>query len=463
VVPSDRRPGEVLALAITDLDDIGGGVGAWSRGQESLRVHVAGALPGERVTVRLAHVSAHAQAGGREAWADLLDVQEASADRVSPVCPAYGSCGGCALMAASQPLQLARKRQRLTSELGRHADLVACAVDDCVASPLSLGYRNQAKFVYARPAGSGPPVFGAYAPRTHRVVDLAGCRVVEPIIEEVRRFLLDILVAAKVEPFHETRQTGILRYAVLRATSERRVLVTLVVARSPWDAGEGLAQALASACPAVHSVVLNLNPSAGNRIFGEVERVLVGPGFVDDRVGDVTVRLSSRSFFQTNRHVAARIYRDLVAAAPSGIARAVDVYAGAAPIALSLARHVEEVVAIEENPAATAAAAAAIAEHGGVAGRVRMVTGDAAEGMAQIAAADLVVLNPPRKGCAAQVLRAVARLRPRCLAYVSCDPGTLARDLAVLVAGGGRLERLVPYDMMPHTPHVESLAHLTFA
>jgi 23S rRNA (uracil1939-C5)-methyltransferase len=209
-------------------------------------------------------------------------------------------------------------------------------------------------------------------------------------------------------------------------------------------------------------VVLNLNPTTGNRILGDEEQLLAGAPCVEDRLGAVTVRLCSRSFFQTNRQVAARIYRDIVAAIPGRVARAVDVYSGAAPIALSLAPVADEVVAIEDNPAATAAAAASIAEQGGLAGRVRMVTGDAAQCLVAVPSADLVVLNPPRKGCAPEVLAAVVRLRPQVVAYLSCDPATLASDLDVLARSGARILRVTPYDMMPHTPHVETLALMAY-
>jgi 23S rRNA (uracil1939-C5)-methyltransferase len=294
------------------------------------------------------------------------------------------------------------------------------------------------------------------------VVDLAGCQVVEPVLDEARQALLDALVAYAVQPFDEILRTGVLRYGVLRATESGQVMATLVTARCDWAAAKAVALALCQRCPAVTSVILNVNESSGNALFGEQERVLVGQPSVEDTLAGVRVRLSSRSFFQANRQVASRIYRDIVAALPPGIARAVDVYAGACGIALSLAARVGDVVAIEENPMATQAAAEFLAEHGADTGRVRVVTGDAARCLADISDAGFVVLNPPRKGCSPEVLAAVTRLRPQTLAYLSCDPRTLARDLAVLAAAGAQVVRVTPYDMMPHTPHVETLALVRF-
>jgi 23S rRNA (uracil1939-C5)-methyltransferase len=173
------------------------------------------------------------------------------------------------------------------------------------------------------------------------------------------------------------------------------------------------------------------------------------------------VRLGPRSFAQANRLVAGRAYQDIVAAAArlGSIDRVVDAYAGAGGIALALAPLAREVVAIEENPAACATAQAFLAERGP--GRnVRIVIGDVADHLAQVGTAELVVLNPPRKGCSPAVLEAVVQLRPRLVAYLSCSPDSLARDLAALARLGLRTVSVTPYDMLPHTPHVEALALL---
>ena len=455
------RPGDEFEATCTALDENGAGLAQSVSGSETLRVHVAGGLPGERVRVRLAHVSVHRDGSEREAWASLAIVLAASAQRVEAPCPAHGACGGCPLMHLAYPAQLDWKRARLLEQFARHPDLATLSVDACVPSPRTLGYRNQAKYVYGRSSDSGRPVLGAFAPRSHDVVDLAGCQVVEPILDEVRQALLAILIENAVEPFDEVLRTGVLRYAVLRATALGQVMATLVTARPEWSAAEAVARALCQRCAAVTSVVLNVNQSAGNALLGEQERVLVGEASVEDTMADVRVRLSSRSFFQTNREVASQIYRKIVAVAPDGMARAVDVYAGACGIALSLAAKASDVVAIEENPAATQAAANFLAEQGTA--RVRVVTGDAAHCLADIRAADFVVLNPPRKGCGADVLAAVARLRPQVLSYLSCDPRTLARDLAALVGAGAQIVKVTPFDMMPHTPHVETLALVRFS
>ncbi len=455
---ADRFEAEIVGL-----DESGAGVAEVADGGESLLLHVTGALPGERIAGRITFRSVHVKSARREAWADLEALVRSSPNRVTPECPAQGKCGGCAIMHLSYQAQLAWKRTRVCEEFAKHPTLASVEVAPCVPSPATFGYRNQAKYIYARcqDGDVGDVVLGAYAPRSHDVVDLAGCRVVEPILDQAREVLLGVLRACAVEPFHEVRRTGTLRYAILRANRDGRVLATLVAASAEWDRAQSVAEDFACKLPALAGVVLNVNPAAGNALLGGEEHLLVGQPSIDDEMGDVRVRLAARSFFQANREVGSRIYRDLVAGLRGDFHRAVDAYAGAGGIALSLVARAKEVVAVEANAAATTVALAAWDRPDFCGNRPRVITGDAAAGLAAIDAADLVVLNPPRKGCSEAVLAEVRRLSPRSVVYLSCDPRTLARDLAILARAGATITRAIPYDMMPHTPHVETLVTLS--
>jgi 23S rRNA (uracil1939-C5)-methyltransferase len=451
--PAGLRPGDRIEVEGAGLDERGAGLADTG----AHRVHVAGLLPGERAAAIVEHVSVHQVAGRRDAWARLESaVAVGSPDRVAPVCPAHGPCGGCPLQHLAYPAQVRWKGERVAEALTRHPSLAAVPVAPCRPAPRPLGYRNQAKYVYGPDHRSGQLVLGAYLPRSHAVVDLAGCRVVEPVLDQVAAELRDLLEAHGVPPFDEVRRTGLLRYVVLRANAAGQVLVALVAARA-WPEASALAAELRDRRPAVSGVVLNVNAGAGNALFGDEERTLAGQPRLEDEIGPVRVGLEARSFFQLNREVAGAAYEDLRAAAAAlgPIERAVDAYAGAGGIAFCLLGLAREVVAIEENPAATAAAAEFARQRGLP---VRFETGDAAELLGRIPAADLVVLNPPRSGCAPEVLLALGRLRPRLVAYLSCHPGTLARDLEVLGGLGFAAREIRPYDMLPHTPHVEALA-----
>ncbi|MDB4965058.1 MAG: methyltransferase [Myxococcales bacterium] len=420
---------------------------------EGVRVHVAGALPDEEIDATVAHMSPHRP----DVWAVLAAIAVPSPSRVAPVCPAYGACGGCVLEHMSYARQLEWKQAHVEAALA--AAHVEAAVAACVPSPRPLGYRNKSKLVFAVD-DLGHPILGAYAPRSHRVIDLSGCRVAEAPLDEVATALRELLLRHGVRAYDERTGEGLLRYAILRVSHLGQVLVTLVTAGEPFPDGEALADELRHTRPEVIGVVQNINRTRGNTLYGDEERSLSGELHLTDRVGAVQLRLSSTAFFQVNRDVAARIYADLTeAAALTGQERVVDAYAGVGGIALTLARGAAEVIGIEEHPRAVAdAQASALLNH---AVRARFVVGDVEQTLAGLGAADVVVLNPPRRGCAPKVLQAVAAMKPRLVAYVSCAPDTLARDLVILRQLGLRTHSVVPYDMLPQTPHVESLAVLT--
>jgi 23S rRNA (uracil1939-C5)-methyltransferase len=452
------KPGQTLDLDCDGLDDDGAATGD----RAGVRLHVAGALPGERVTARVAHVSNHQP----EAWASLIEIVAASPERRPPACRAYGACGGCVLQHFDYAGQLRWKTERVRTLMAAQADLALAQtpVADCVPSPRALGYRNRSKLVCARGDGDGDGaqsalVLGAFAPRSHQVVDLGGCRIAEAPLDEVAQALRPILAAADVAPYDERTMTGDLRYVILRVNQRGEVLATLVTARPAWPAARAVTEALRAARPEVIGVVQNVNPSRGNAIYGSAELTLGGRPTLEDAVGGVRVRLSSRAFFQANRQVAALAYAAIAAAvAPAASERVVDAYAGVGGIALTLAPAAREVIGVEEHAAAVDDAVASAALNG--VGNATFLPGDAARRLRELERAEVVILNPPRKGCQAAVLAEVARLLPRRIAYLSCDPRTLARDLGDLGRRGYRALGLMPFDMLPHTPHVEVLAIL---
>jgi len=449
-------PGTQLRVAVDDLDDEGAGRGIASAGPDlpPFELRVAGALPGEIVRARIEHVSNHRAL----AWATLLSIETAAPTRVAPACAAYGRCGGCLLQHFDYPAQVAWKERALRTLVAEQPALAGVPVRAAVASPAPLGYRNKSKLVPARPLG-GRLVLGAYAPRSHQVVDLAGCAIAQPPLDEVAATLREVLDEHDVSPYDEQRLTGILRYVVLRASADGDVLAVLVTASDAFAAGTAVAAALRARRPEVRGVVHNVNRSRGNALFGRDEVTLAGERTLADVIGPVRLCVSPQAFFQANRAVAALAYRaiaDAVAPRPADVV--VDAYAGIGGIALGLAPHVTRVVGIEEHPAAVEDAVVSAAWNGVT--NATFVAGDVADRLAALVRADIVVLNPPRKGCAPAVLDQAAALGPRTIAYLSCNPQTLVRDLAILHQRGYRTRDITPFDMLPHTPHLEALAIL---
>ncbi|HSS40705.1 MAG TPA: 23S rRNA (uracil(1939)-C(5))-methyltransferase RlmD, partial [Polyangia bacterium] len=443
------RAGDRVALACADLDDDGAGIGD----ADGTLLHVPGALPAEQVQATVAHVSPHAP----EAWGQLERVVAASADRREPVCPGFGRCGGCAIQHLAYEAQLEWKYGRVLRAFAAHPALRDVAVEPTVASPRVLGYRNNAKLVAARGRAT---ILGGYAPRTHEVVDLLGCRVVEPALDAVATELRALLDALDVELYDESKLTGRLRYVVLRSNHAGQVLCTLVVARALPN-GPELADRLRAARTEVIGVVEHENRTRGNAIFAAdgTDRTLSGAPALEDRLvvagQTLEVRLTAGAFFQANREVAGLAYTALVQALDvRSTERVMDAYSGVGGIGLALAGSAGEAVGIESNAGAVQNATVAAARNG--VRNARFLAGDAAAMLATVDRAEVVVLNPPRRGCAPEVLDQIARLAPRAVGYLSCDPDTLARDLAVLAARGYRPAAVTPYDMLPHTPHVET-------
>jgi 23S rRNA (uracil1939-C5)-methyltransferase len=465
---SDLQPGQQLDVQPQELDSEGAGVVTTA----GVQLHVAGALPGERVAAAVEHVSPHRGPGGPQAWARTLRVLSASPDRRPPACPAHGACGGCPLQHLDYDRQLEWKRRQVEQALAGVPGVERAGVQPCLASPRTLGYRNQAKYVYGPLSPGGPPVLGAFAPRSHRLVDLAGCRVVEPAIDRVAAQLRAVLAQRQVPAFDERRRTGLLRYVVLRSNAAGQVLAALVTAR-PLAEGQALAGELRAAAPELAGVVQSLNSDPGNVIFpaasAGTDQVLGGAGELREEIGGVAVAIGPRSFLQLNREVASQAYaairafavtRSAAGRVPPG--RVLDLYAGVGAVAFNLRDRAAEVIAVEENPAATAAGERAAADAG--VANLRFITADAARPMATwLPGAELVVLNPPRGGAAA-ASAAIAAAPPAAVAYLSCNPVSLARDLNVLLSTGHlQLHHIQPLDMLPHTPHVETLVTLTRA
>jgi 23S rRNA (uracil1939-C5)-methyltransferase len=437
----------MLELLIEDADDEGAGVGAAG----GLEVHVAFTLPGERVRAALEHRSPHAP----RAWARLVEVVEAAPARRQPACPAFGRCGGCVLQHAAYPEQLRFKRARVARAFAAAPALAGAPVEECAAAPAELGYRDQAKYVLTRRGGR--VVVASYAPRTHQPVEMTGCRVPEPEVQAAAEAAAAAAQELGVPLYDERRRTGLLRYLVARSNSEGRILL-VVVAAADFAAAADLAAAVQERRPAVAGVVLDVNPSAGGVILGGTGRTLAGVDRLPERVGGVAIELGARAFFQVNRAQAARLYA-LAAelAAPRPDETAVDLFSGVGGIALTVAPRAGRVIGVEANREAVAAATHAAAA---AAARCEFRAADAAAGLAAIERAEVAILDPPRKGAGPEVMARLAALAPRRVVYVSCEPRSLARDLALLVPRGYRLTRVCPVDLVPGTPHVETVALL---
>lgn len=430
-------------IEATGIDEAGRGTAPW-RGRT---LCVPDLLPGERAEVAIEHESRQRPlAFGRI----VRRVGAPSPERVSPACPAFGRCGGCVWQHLAYPAQLREKRARVERALAGALPSPP-AVREAIAAPSVLGYRNKGKYVV------GPElVLGAYEPRSHRVVDTLGCQVVEPAIDAAARAARDALAQSGLEPYDERARRGHLRHVIVRRGGDGRVLVALVVTAATPDAP--LRAAARELLGAATGVVRLDNDARGNALLGAgAPRPLAGDPEVGEQVDGVAIALDATAFWQVNRDQAAVLYAAVADASGAGPGtRAVDLYGGVGGIAFALASRGARVHGIERLPAAVDAATRA-ARAANLADRATFAAGDAAE---LPPGAELVVVNPPRKGLEPAARAAVIAAAPARIAYVSCGPESLARDLAELAAAGYQVAAVQPVDLMPGTPQIETLAIL---
>ena len=366
-------------------------------------------------------------------------------------------CGGCPLLALPYPRQTAEKQQRLQKLLGSFAPVAPLRT---MAEPWH--YRNKAIASFA--TQQGKLVCGLYAEGTHKVLPSADCLLQNEVLNRTLAAVQDAARACRYTAFDEDKRTGLLRHVVLRCSRKGQVLVTLVTPGPELPGSRNFCAALRKKAPWVVSIVQNINPTLSSAVLGNREKTLYGPGFVLDTLCGLQFAISSRSFYQVNPRQTEVLYRAALDAAKlTGKETVVDAYCGIGTIGLCAAPHAGQVIGVERNPAAVKDAAAN-ARHNKLS-NAKFVCADATEWMAAAAGEglhpDVVFLDPPRAGSTPECITAVAKMAPRRVVYVSCDPETLARDVALFARHGYKAKGFTPVDLFPQTRHVETVVLLS--
>ena len=366
-------------------------------------------------------------------------------------------CGGCPLLALPYPRQTAEKQQRLQKLLGGFAPVAPLRT---MAEPWH--YRNKAIASFA--TQQGKLVCGLYAEGTHKVLPSADCLLQNEVLNRTLAAVQDAARACRYTAFDEDKRTGLLRHVVLRCSRKGQVLVTLVTPGPELPGSRNFCAALRKKAPWVVSIVQNINPTLSSAVLGNREKTLYGPGFVLDTLCGLQFAISSRSFYQVNPRQTEVLYRAALDAAKlTGKETVVDAYCGIGTIGLCAAPHAGQVIGVERNPAAVKDAAAN-ARYNKLS-NAKFVCADATEWMAAAADEglhpDVVFLDPPRAGSTPECITAVAKMAPRRVVYVSCDPETLARDVAIFARHGYKAKGFTPVDLFPQTRHVETVVLLS--
>lgn len=449
------KKNDLIELEITGMTSEGSGVGR-ANGQA---VFVAGAAEGDRLRVRIIKPSKTYAIGRIDA------ILTPSPDRQPSDCPVAVPCGGCVYRHITYEAELRIKQQKVVDALTRIGGFSELPVRPIVGAPQPDHYRNKAQF----PIGVGPDghlCVGFYAARSHRVVPCAACRLQPEPFAAIARAFLDWAEAAGASPYDETAHRGLLRHLCIReasATGARMVCVVANGAALPDEAG--LAARLRAADPQVRSIVLNENRDRTNAILGDRCRTIWGESTITDLLCGLEFAISPLSFYQVNHDQTERLYAQAAEyAALSGGETLLDLYCGTGTIGLSMAHRAGQLFGAEIVPQAIENAKSNAARNGIT--NAEFFCADAAEAASMLAQRgvrpQVVVIDPPRKGCGSAVLEIIARqLCPERLVYVSCDPATLARDLRRLAELGYAPREATPVDMFPRTCHVETVCLLT--
>ena len=419
-------------------------------------VFVPNAAPDEEYDLRITHVGRHA------AYGRIERILTASPDRCTRLCPDAKRCGGCDFWHLRYPAECRIKAQRVTDALnrigGQNLPLVALT-----PAPTCEGYRNKAQFPVAM--GKTGIEAGFFEKGTHNVVPVEHCRIQPACAEQARSAVLRYARRWSVPAYDETARTGLLRHIYVRhAEATEQVLVCLVVNGERLPHEDDLVDTLRKAVPGLRSVVLNTNTRSGNAVLGETMRTLWGDDAIEDILCGLRFRISPRSFYQVNRTQAERLYgKALAAAGLTGTETVLDLYCGTGTITLCLARQAKRAVGVELVEAAIRDAQENARRNG--IGNAEFFCADAGQAAQRLCAAgetpDVIVVDPPRKGCDSVCLDTIVRMQPKRVVYVSCDSATLARDVKYLDERGYAVERVRCCDMFGMSGHVETVALLS--
>ena len=418
-------------------------------------VFIPNAIAGETVRVRIEKA--------QKTWAagKIVEILEKSPHRISRECPQAKLCGGCDFWHMDYEEETRLKADRVLQALCR---IGGEALPDMpiLSAPTCKYYRNKAQYPVAQQKGRA--FAGFFKAGTHQVIENDRCLILPEEMDLVKALVIDHWNKYRISVYDETAHKGLLRHIyVRRGAVSRQVLVCLAVNGAAVPHADELIERL-KAVPGFATLVLSVNTKKGNTVLGDQEKLLYGPGYIEDTLCGLTFRLSPRSFYQVNHHQAQRLYEAAIAQAEiTKNDLVLDLYCGVGTITLCMAKAAGRVIGVEVVEQAVIDAKEN-AKRNGIE-NAEFFCGDA--GKAALALEergikpDVVVVDPPRKGLNADTIEALHRMQPRRIVYVSCDPATLARDVALLKEKGYALKSAQAADLFPRCSHVESIVCLT--
>ena len=415
-------------------------------------VFVHGALRGEKCRVLILKTLKSV------AFAKVLEVLEPSSERIESDCPYFPRCGGCTYRHIRYEEELRLKKQRVQDNLSRigGSDVT---VEEILGAQDTLRYRNKAQYPVSKDGA-----VGFYRARTHEVIECEHCLLVRPEADAAAEALREYMQSCRVAGYDEKTGRGLIRHLYVRSNAAGESLICVLVNGDKLPKEDRLVTLLRDACPKCTGIVLGTNTKKGNVILGDRYRTLWGSDRLEDTLCGKTFRLSVPSFYQVNRAQAERLYAKAIEfAGLTGQETVLDLYCGAGTITLALSDHAKKVLGAEIVPEAIDDARENAARNG--VKNAEFFCGDASDVAKKLAREnlrpDVITVDPPRKGLAADVVESIAAMQPQRVVYVSCDSATMARDVKRLADLGYTARRACAVDMFPRADHVETVVLLS--
>lgn len=377
--------------------------------------------------------------------------------KTTEVCPYMKKCGGCQLQGVPYAQQLKDKEKQVKDLIGPY-----CRVFPITGMETPYHYRNKVHAVLDHRKGN--VISGIYEERSHQVVQVDSCQIEDEKADEIIVTIRELLQSFRLKVYDEDNGFGLFRHILIRVgKTSGQIMVVLVMASPIFPSKNNFIKALRQKHPEITTIVQNINDQDTSMVLGEREKVLYGKGYITDTLCGKTFRISSRSFYQINPVQTEKLYQKAIhLAGLTGKERIVDAYCGIGTIGLIAADRVKEVIGIELNEDAIRDAIRNA--HANKITNAQFYCEDAGKFMEEMAdsgeTADVVFMDPPRSGSDERFLSSVVKLSPKQIVYISCNPETMARDLAYLTGNGYRAITAWPFDMFPHTSHTEVVACL---
>ena len=454
------KKNDIITLEISDLTNLGFGVGRYS----GLVIFVSDAVTGDFCDVKIIKVNSSYAVGRVEKFIKKSDI------RCDCRCP-ITACKSCTYRNIGYKDELIIKRYLVQSAF-MHEGLSDIEVLDTTPSPLEFGYRNKAQYPIAK-SKDGEYTIGFYAPKSHRVTEARNCPLAPSIFSEILDTVAVYFKKHSISIYDEERGCGLLRHIYLRRGEvSGEVLLTIVINGKELPDEQGLVKAITEKFPEVVGILINENSENTNVVLGSEYRTLFGRDHIFDTLGGVRLKITAPSFYQVNRGAADLLYAEAKRlAAPKKTDTLLDLYCGAGSIGLSMADEAGELIGIEIIESAVECATYNAESNGKL--NSKFYTGDAANAENLLTNAErelgkkieptVIILDPPRAGCAKELIEYTARLSPERIVYISCNPQTLARDVKVFISLGYTPGTVKPFDLFPMTGHVESVVCLTLS